>query len=96
MSRLPAMVRSMGLLMESILEDGEDPMVIGSDYINVLCQVTSTSGALSFETGEWYLLLVYISEVQLQFSSGVGTNEGKAEREKWLQWAHADAGGSQF
>lgn len=53
MSRLPAMVRSMGLLMESALEDGEDPMVISSEYINVLCQVTSTTGALSFETGEW-------------------------------------------
>lgn len=51
------MVRSMGLLMESELEDGEDPMVIGSDYINVLCQVTSSPGALGFETGEWCLPL---------------------------------------
>lgn len=52
MNRLPAMVRSMGLLMETVLEDGEDPMVIGSDYIKVLCQVTSTTGVLSFDTGE--------------------------------------------
>lgn len=58
MGRLSGMVRSMGLLMESILEDGEDPMVISNDYINVLCQVTSTAGTLSFETGEWDLLPV--------------------------------------
>ena len=55
MNRLPAMVRSVGLLMETVLEDGEDPMVIGSDHINVLCQVTSSTGALEFETGEWRL-----------------------------------------
>ena len=49
------MVRSVGLLMETVLEDGEGPMVIGSDHINVLCQVTSSTGALEFETGEWRL-----------------------------------------
>eukprot|EP00752_Nemacystus_decipiens_P011504 g10216.t1 len=35
---LPVMLRSIGSLMESALEDGEDPTVIGNDYINVLCQ----------------------------------------------------------
>eukprot|EP00903_Cladosiphon_okamuranus_P005952 g5878.t1 len=49
-SILPAMVHSMGLLMEAGLEDGEDPMVISGDYVNVLCQVTSMAGALDFET----------------------------------------------
>lgn len=46
------MVHSMGSLMESSLEDGEDPMVISNGYIYVLCQVTSTPAALSFESGE--------------------------------------------
>lgn len=53
MSRLLEMVQSVGSLMESGLEDGEDPIVISSGYINVLCQVTSTTGVLNFETGEW-------------------------------------------
>lgn len=57
------MVRSMGLLMESGLEDGEDPMVIGSDYINVVCQVTSSAGALDFETGEWRLPFFNLPQV---------------------------------
>lgn len=46
------MLHSMGSLMESALEDGEDPTVIGNDYISVLCQVTSTTGALDFESGK--------------------------------------------
>lgn len=50
------MVSTMGSLMETLLEDGEDPMVITNDYIDVLCQVTSTTGALDFESGEWRCL----------------------------------------
>lgn len=46
------MVRSMATLMESALEDGEDAMVIANDYIDVLCLVTSTTGAMSFDTRE--------------------------------------------
>lgn len=52
-SRLPAMVHSMGSLMETSMEDGEETMAIGNDYITVVCHVTSEAGALSFESGEW-------------------------------------------
>lgn len=52
-NRLSAMVQSLGSLMESALEDGESPMVIDNDYMTVLCHVTSATGPLSYESGEW-------------------------------------------
>ena len=42
----------MASLMESALDDGEEAMVITSDYVTISCLVTSASGPVSFETGE--------------------------------------------
>lgn len=40
----------MSSLMESGLEDGEDPMVISNNYVSILCLVTSETSDMSFDT----------------------------------------------
>lgn len=81
------MVNSMGLLMESSLEDGEAPMVIGNDYINVLCQVTSTTGALNFESGEWRLPCRPFMDPASTRLSGVNTTRIRNQRrEAMVRW----------
>lgn len=55
--RLPVVVRSMASLMESSLEDGEDPMVIANSHLEILCLVTSATEAMSFDTRELVLPL---------------------------------------
>lgn len=87
MKSLLELVHSMGVLMEAGLEDGEDPMVIGSDYVNVVCQVTSSTGALDFETGEWRWLPVriYFKGPQLQFAADMDTKKRLTQREEILE-----------
>lgn len=46
------MVKSMALLMTSGLEDGEDAVIVGNMFIDVLCLVTSRTTAMSFDVGE--------------------------------------------
>ncbi|CAN0347946.1 unnamed protein product, partial [Ectocarpus sp. 13 AM-2016] len=48
---LPATVRSIALLMTSGLEDGEDAVIVGNAFIDVLCLVTSKTTAMSFDAG---------------------------------------------
>lgn len=50
--RLPVVVRSMATLMESALEDGEGAMVIANNHLEIICLVTSATGAMSFDAGE--------------------------------------------
>ncbi len=54
--RLPAILASIASLMELGLDDGEEAMVISSDYVIISCLVTSASGPVSFETGEGALV----------------------------------------
>ncbi|CAM9093541.1 unnamed protein product, partial [Hapterophycus canaliculatus] len=54
---LPGMMTSMMSLMESDLEDGEDAMVIANEYVHVLCLVTSTTDAMSFDAGSSHVLI---------------------------------------
>ncbi|CAM9646533.1 unnamed protein product [Scytosiphon promiscuus] len=48
---LPGVIDSMKSLMESDLEDGEDAMEIANNHVHVLCLVTSTTSAITLDSG---------------------------------------------